>query len=53
MTQNIKKRLEYLRQEIRTERISYGEIAELMSLAKYIDYGDIELLQWARVEEGE
>ena len=49
----IKKRLEYLRREIKAERISYGEIAELQSLAKYIDNGDVELLQWAGVSEEE
>jgi hypothetical protein len=43
----IKARLEYLRGEIRAERISYGEIADLQSLAEYIDRGDVELLQWA------
>jgi hypothetical protein len=48
---NIKKRLEYLRKEIKAERISYGEIAELQSLAAYIDSNDVELLQWAGVEE--
>ena len=46
-----KERLEYLRQEIRAERISYGEIVELQSLVDYIDDGDVELLQWAGVEE--
>ena len=51
MKNNIKKRLEYLRKEIRKERISYGEIAELQSLVKYIDKGDIELLEWAGVKE--
>ena len=51
MTKNIKKRLEYLRQEIRKERISYGEIAELQGLTKYIDKNDVELLQWAGVKE--
>lgn len=45
------KRLEYLRGEIRAERISYGEIAELQSLAKYIEPGDAELLEWAGVEK--
>lgn len=49
--ESIKNRLEYLRQEIRAERISYGEIAELQSLVKYIDSNDVELLQWAGVEE--
>lgn len=47
----IKARLEYIRQEIRAERISYGEIAELQSLAKHIDKSDVELLQWTGVEE--
>jgi len=47
------KRLEYLRNEILHERISYGEIAELQSLVKYIDKDDTLLLQWAGVEENE
>jgi hypothetical protein len=47
----IKARLEYLRGEIEAERISYGEIAELQSLAEYIDKGDVQLLQWAGVPE--
>jgi len=46
-----KQRLEYLRGEIEAERISYGEIAELQSLAKYIDKGDVQLLEWAGVKE--
>ena len=48
---NMKERLEYLRKEIRAERISYGEIIELQSLVDYIDDDDVELLQWAGVEE--
>jgi hypothetical protein len=44
-------RLEYLRQQIRQENISYGEIAELQGLAEFIDPADTELLQWAGVEE--
>jgi hypothetical protein len=51
MDKNIKKRLEYLRKQIRNENISYGEIAELQGLAQYIDKEDVELLQWAGVEE--
>jgi len=47
----IQKRLEYLRGEIRAERISYREIAELQSLKKYIEAGDVELLEWAGVKE--
>lgn len=43
-------RLEYLRGEIEAERISYGEIAELERLAKYIEPGDVVLLQWAAGE---
>lgn len=39
-------RLEYLRGEIRAERISYGEIAELHDLADLIDPSDVELLGW-------
>ena len=50
-TQEIKDRLEYLRGEIEAERISYGEIAELQSLAKHIDPNDVLLLQWAGVKE--
>ncbi len=44
-------RLEELRAEIRAERISYGEIAELESLAEHIEPGDVELLEWAGVPE--
>jgi hypothetical protein len=51
MTQSIKQRLDYLREEIEAERISYGEIAELESLAEHIDKGDVVLLQWGGVEE--
>jgi hypothetical protein len=47
----MKDRLEYLRNEIRNERISYSEIIELQSLIEYIDNNDIELLEWAVVEE--
>lgn len=50
-TKEIKKRLEYLRKELRAERISYGELAELQSLAEHIDSGDVELLEAAGVEE--
>ena len=44
-------RLEYLRNELRAERISYGELAELQSLIPYIDKGDVELLEAAGVPE--
>lgn len=53
MNKDIKKRLEYLRGEIKAERISTGEIAELQSLAPYIEPGDVELLEWAGVPEFE
>jgi hypothetical protein len=44
-------RLEYLRGEIRAERISYSELAELQSLVEHIDPSDAELLEWAGVSE--
>jgi hypothetical protein len=50
-TKKIKARLEYLRQEIQAERISYEEIAELQSLIPYIDPSDVLLLEWAGVPE--
>jgi len=46
-------RLEELRTEIRAERISYSEIAELQGLADHIDPDDTELLEWAGVPENE
>jgi hypothetical protein len=46
-----KKRLEKLRKELRAERISWGEIAELESLKDYIDKNDVELLEAAGVPE--
>jgi len=53
MSAAIAARLEYLRGEIRAERISYGEIAELQDLAAWIDPSDVELLEWAGVPEFE
>lgn len=47
----IKNRLEYLRTELREERISMGELAELQNLAKHIDPSDVELLEAAGVPE--
>lgn len=47
----IKSRLEEIRKSIKAENISYSEIAELQSLAKYIDKNDIELLEWAGAKE--
>ena len=46
-------RLEYLRGEIRVERISYGEIADWQDLADYIEPGDYELLAWVTDHEEE
>ena len=49
----IRARLEALRTELREERISYGELAELASLAEHIEEGDVELLEAAGVPEYE
>lgn len=49
----INKKLEYLRSVIKSETISYGEIAELQSLAEYIEPSDVLLLEWAGVRENE
>ena len=49
----IEARLEQLRVEIEGERISMGEITELQSLAKFIDSNDVQLLEWAGVEENQ
>lgn len=46
-----RERLEELRVELRAERISYGEIAELQDLAAEIEPGDVELLEAAGVPE--
>jgi hypothetical protein len=40
----IKERLEYIRGELRAERVSLGELIELEELKKYIDKEDVELL---------
>ncbi len=44
-------RLEELRTELRAERLSYDELMELQSLARFIDPGDVELLEAAGVPE--
>lgn len=44
-------RLEAIRASLRAESISYGELAELQSLAPFIDPGDIELLEPAGIPE--
>jgi hypothetical protein len=46
-----KRRLNYLRAELRAERISYGELNELASLTPYIEEDDVELLEAAGVPE--
>lgn len=47
----MKKRLEEIREEIRNERVSIGELIELRSLIEFIDKDDVELLEWAGVPE--
>jgi hypothetical protein len=47
----IKARLKYLRKEIKAERVSQAEIAELESLTDFIDPSDTILLEWAGVPE--
>jgi hypothetical protein len=42
-------RLEQLRVELRAERISYGELLDLQSLASHIDEDDVELLEAAGI----
>lgn len=50
---SVQERLEYLRGELRAERISYAEISELRDYADAgaIDPGDVELLEAAGVPE--
>lgn len=47
----MKQRLEEIREEIRSERVSIGELIELRSLVEFIEKDDVELLQWAGVPE--
>lgn len=51
MADQIATRLEELRTELRAERISMSELAELQGLAEHIDPGDVELLEAAGVPE--
>jgi hypothetical protein len=51
MTTYIQQRLDYLRTELRAERISTAELLELQSLAEYIAPDDVELLEAAGVPE--
>jgi hypothetical protein len=46
-----KQRLEEIRASLRAESVSYGELAELQSLAAHIDPDDVELLEPAGVPE--
>lgn len=46
-----RQRLEYLRGELRAQRISWGELLELQGLADHIEPGDVELLEAAGVPE--
>jgi hypothetical protein len=52
MNKKRKQRLAYLREQIKQECISYEEIAELQSLAEYIDDDDVLLKEWAEIPEG-
>lgn len=47
----INQRLEYLRQQLNDECISYGELAELQGLAKHIKPDDVQLLEAAGIHE--
>jgi hypothetical protein len=47
------RRLDELRAVLRAENISYGELAELQSLAAYIRPGDVELAEPAGIPESE
>lgn len=51
-TPEIKAELEQLRQALRDENISQGELIRLAELADYIEFGDVELLEPAGVPEG-
>ena len=51
MTTEAAARLAQIRQAIEDESVSYGEIAELQSLAEFIDPADTVLLEWAGVPE--
>jgi hypothetical protein len=47
-----KLRLEYLRAELRAERLSWGEVLELQDLVEHVDVSDMELLEAAGVHLG-
>ncbi len=46
-------RLEYLRSQLDAECISWGELAELQSLADHIEPGDVQLAEAAGIPEEE
>lgn len=50
-TKNINKRLEQIRKAIQNMTVSTSELLELEALQKYIKPDDVELLEWAGVEE--
>ena len=47
------KELEYIRQELRAERVSYNELLRLQTLSSFISDGDVELLEAAGIPEFE
>ena len=49
--EQIKNRLEQIRTSIESESISYEEIVFLQNHVDVIDKSDIQLLEWAGVEE--
>ena len=51
ITRSQKRRLEYLRRELRAGRMSYGELVELQDMIPLIDPGDVDLLEAAGVPE--
>lgn len=51
MNDAIEDRLDYLRDELQADRISYDELAELQALVYAIDPSDVELLEAAGVPE--
>ena len=48
---SVQAQLEYLRHELREQRLSWGDLADLQSLADFIDVNDAELLEAAGVPE--
>lgn len=46
-----KERIDYLREQVINENISYSEIAELQSLVEFIEPSDTQMLEWAGAPE--